>query len=437
MAELALPAVVLERVELIELEQPAMLVDRVPEPGGTNVPLDTSIAFTVLGRGFDPALVRAWVDGQLAHENGSAEPGFAGLRAGMHIVPGGVRITLDPLSPLSSQAQAEVRIEVTLADASTWAETYGFEAADVTSPELVAAQALSTTRVALSFDEAVELADFEATLVALDVPAVPLSVTAAFASGARVELTVQPSMTPAVRYQVSVRGVLDLHGNPILAGVAHAVFTGFRPPGPAGRRFDLWSMLARYNRREDTTGELRRLIACFQEVLDLILAEIDRFAEVLDLERAPEEFVDLMLTDLGNPFDFVLNELEKRRLAAVLVELYRLKGTEKGIRNAARFFLGIELGAIRTYTGSPLVLGRSLLGVNWELGASRRFSLYAFEVQVTRVLTDEERARLRALIEWAKPCHTHLIAIVEPRPIVVVEHWVLGRSALGVETTLS
>ena len=46
---------------------------------------------------------------------------------------------------------------------------------------------------------------------------------------------------------------------------------------------------------------------------------------------------------------FVLNELDKRRLAAVLVELYQLKGTEKGIRNAVRLFMGIELASIPTY----------------------------------------------------------------------------------------
>ena len=50
------------------------------------------------------------------------------------------------------------------------------------------------------------------------------------------------------------------------------------------------------------------------------------------------------------------------------------------------------------------MLGRSLLGVNWELAASGRFSLYAFEVHVQRQLLDEERKRLRTLIEWAKPC---------------------------------
>jgi phage tail-like protein len=196
-------------------------------------------------------------------------------------------------------------------------------------------------------------------------------------------------------------------------------------------------MLPRHNRREDTTGDLRKLILCFQEVLDHVLFEIDRFGEILDLERAPEEFVDLMLEEVGNPFPFVLNDVDKRRLAAVLIELYRLKGTEKGLRNAVRFFLGIELGAITTYSGSPLILGESLLGVDWELGPSNRFALYAFEVHVPVVLTEEQRLRLRGLVLWSKPAHTHLAGIVEPDVIVVLDEWVLGDSDLGVNTVLT
>jgi hypothetical protein len=120
----------------------------------------------------------------------------------------------------------------------------------------------------------------------------------------------------------------------------------------------------------------------------------------------------------------------------VLVELYRLKGTEKGIRNAVRFFLGIELGAITTYSGSPLILGDSLLGVDWELGPSNRFALYAFEVHVPVVLTDEQRERLRALILWSKPAHTHLIDILGPVVVVELDEWILGESEIAVNTIL-
>ena len=97
-----------------------------------------------------------------------------------------------------------------------------------------------------------------------------------------------------------------------------------------------------------------------------MLTEADRFADVFDIERAPEAFLDLILQDLGNPFPFDLDVLAKRRLASVLVEMYRQKGTKAGIENALRFFLGV-VTAITPFTATTLVLGESELGIS-ELG---------------------------------------------------------------------
>jgi CheY-like chemotaxis protein len=52
--------------------------------------------------------------------------------------------------------------------------------------------------------------------------------------------------------------------------------------------------------------------------------------EILDLERAPEPFLDAMLSDLGNPFELELDVLRKRRLVARLVDMYRKRGTAAG-----------------------------------------------------------------------------------------------------------
>jgi phage tail-like protein len=441
MADLALPTLAVEGVELARPAGPVLLANRSPEPDGVGVPQGTTITFELFGLADAIRLeqVEVWVRGRAAYQGGSSTPlssDFAGPRAAFEELPGGVRITLDPMVPFASEEQVDVRVLVRLGDGQTWEERYDFQIEDVTAPRLLAAEAVSATRIALSFDEAVTVAAIETTFDPLDVPAVPLRLIGAHANGTRVELDVVPAMTPDIRYRVTLRGALDGSGNYVASPDNVAVFQGYRPPKPSGRRFDLWSMLPRHNRRDDTTRDLWKLIACFQEVLDHVLVEIDRFGEILDLERAPEEFVDLMLAEVGNPFPFVLNDVDKRRLAAVLVELYRLKGTEKGIRNAVRFFLGIELGAITTYSGSPLILGESLLGVDWELGPSSRFALYAFEVHVPVAITVEQRARLRALVLWSKPAHTHLIDIIEPPVVIVLDEWVLGQSEIGVNTIL-
>ncbi|ACY13298.1 phage tail protein [Haliangium ochraceum] len=289
---------------------------------------------------------------------------------------------------------------------------------------LVGAQALAPKLVQLGFDQAggvVEAGAF--TFTPLDVPAVPVQSVEIEARGTTVRITLDTEMTPDVRYRVSA------------AGAGAAVFAGFRPPRPAARRFDLWTMLPRHNRRDDVTGDLRRFVACLQEVIDLLLAEIDRFPDLFDLERVPAGFVGRILADLGNPFPFDLDTLGQRRLAAVLVEMYRQKGTAVGIQNAVRFFLGLEV-EILAIASTTLRLGESELGVDWTLGPSGRFARYAFSARVTVRLTPAQRRQVRAIVEYLKPAHTHFVDLLEPTPPPSIAHWELGTSQLGETTDL-
>jgi hypothetical protein len=137
-----------------------------------------------------------------------------------------------------------------------------------------------------------------------------------------------------------------------------------------------------------------------------------------------------MLLDLGNPFPFDLSVVDRRRLLNVLVAIYREKGTAAGIKNAIRFFLGIEVDIV-SYAGEGLVLGESLLGEDWVLGPSGAFAAYSFEVVVPRALASEERRRLRAIVDYMKPAHTHLARIVEPEIPEIIDHLELGLSELG------
>lgn len=304
-------------------------------------------------------------------------------------------------------------------------------------PSIVNAQALSPRLVRIAFDQdivAQGVPNFECQ--ALEQPAVPLRAVAAQIAGPLLDLTLDTEMTPRVRYLLIVSDLVDGNGHPTEPPGNRVEWTGFRPQQPGSRRFDLWSMLSKHNRRSDTTGDLRRFIACLQEVLDLLLSEIDRFPDIFDIERARAPFLDLILQDLGNPFPFELDDLGKRRLAAVLVEMYRQKGTAIGIKNAIRFFLGIDITAITPFTATTLILGESELGVDWELGPSSRFARYAFNVKVAMPLTDVQRRQLRNIVEYLKPAHTHFVDLIEPVPPPTFEHWELGISELGTNSDL-
>jgi phage tail-like protein len=445
MAETELPALVIDAVAAIVASSRPLLTNRDPSPGEPGVPLASVISLELLdpgADGVDRGATRVWVDGVPAFDGASIPPilpAFAGPHASVLESVDTLRIVLDPLLPSASQARVAVRVSsATRGSApSLLDETYAFEIEDRTAPRLVAGLAIDARTVRLAFDEHVAVVDASAiTLAALDTPAIPLNVVNATAANTIVDVTVSTEMTPDARYLVRAAGVADVAGNPTAPPFMGLVVTGYRSPRPARRRFDLWSMLPKHNRRGDTTGDLARFIACLQEITDLLLAEIDRFAEIFDLERAPPQFLDLVLRDLGNPFPFDLDTLGKRRLAAVLVEMYRQKGTASGVRNAVRFFLGINITAITGLAESALVLGVSELGIDWELGPSDRFARYAFSIVVARALSATERKQLRAIVEYLKPAHTHFVDLVEPGAPFVADDWEIGVSELGVRTLL-
>ena len=415
-----------------------ILINRDPGPGEVGVPRDWPIALEVVDAGpdgIDLAGTRVWVDGVLAFDGGP-QAGFDGPRAELFQTGDTLRMVLDPAALFESQAVVEMRVVSATTSGLPLDETYSFTVEDRTAPRVVGAQATGQRAVRIGFDEPVLITDptgfaFEA----LDGPAVPVVPVEATAEGSVVTVQLDTEMTADVRYRAVVSGVSDANGNAVVAPHDRATFTGFRPQRPPGRRFDLWSMLPRHNRRDDATADLRRFVACLQEVTDLLLADLDRTPDIFDLERAPESFLDLILQDLGNPFAFDLDELGKRRLASALVEMYREKGTARGIINAIRFFLGVEVEVL-PYSGEALVLGESELGVDWVLGPSSRFALYAFNVSVGRVLSDTERRQIRAIVNAVRPAHCHFVSLLEPTAPPTIDHWVLGVSEIGLTTLL-
>lgn len=444
MPTIELPALYADTIAAVVAVSRPLLVNRDPGPDETGVLLESAIALEVLDTGtdgIDRGATKVWIDGVLAFDGGTVpevQAGFDGPRAEVIETSDTLRIVLDPLTPFVSEAVVTVRVvSQTTGGGHSLDRTYTFTAEDRTAPRVVSAQAVAPREVQVGFDEEVAITDISGfSLDAQRFPSVSVIPIDAVTRGAVVTLTLHTEMTPDVPYRVVVTGVEDLFGNPILAPDNTTTFLGFRPPRPAPRRFDLWSMLPRHNRRTDDTGDLRRFIASLQEVLDLLLAEVDRFPDIFDLERAPGSFLDLILRDLGNPFPFELDELAKRRLSSVLVEMYRQKGTAIGIENAIRFFLGIDITAITAFTGTTLVLGESELGVDWELGPSDLFARYAFDVEVDVPLSDTERRQIRAIVDYLKPAHTHFVDLIEPGVPLSYDHWELGVSELGVESEL-
>jgi phage tail-like protein len=437
---LELPRLRVHRVSAIESAERIALINRHPGSDEQNVAINSAIELSIVDfgtDGIDTAFTRVWVSDVLAFD-AVIQAGFDGPRSLVVETADSLQIILDPLVPFESESQVSVHvITQTLGGAYSLDETYSFTVEDRTAPKVIAAEAVGSKTVRVGFDEEVVVWDptgflFEAKAL----PAVPILPVAATASQTLVDIALDPEMTPAVQYELTVQGVIDTNDNPVLPPYDTVRFTGFRPAVPPDRRFRLWEMVPKHNRRADDTGDLRRFISCLQEVTELILAEIDRYPDIFDIERASEGFLDLILQDLGNPFKFDLNALDKARLASILVELYKQKGTEKGIVNAIRFFMGLEVEVL-PLTADLLGLGEAEIGVNWILGTSERYALYSFNIRVDRELSETEKKQLRDIVELVKPGHTHFIELLMPGPPPSDDAWVIGVSVIGVDSRLS
>ena len=444
--ELEIPAVYIDALVLDPTLARPVLINRDPEPAEIEIPINAVIAFDITdigSDGIDTAETKVVVADVLAFDGGLFTSAFAGPRSIVtNPQPDTLHVAIDQIAPFISLQQVPVRVVTqTLGGAFTLDTTWTFRCQDLTAPQLVAAQARELKRVRVSFDEDVKQTDPHAIgdalnpscyqFTRLSSPAVDATVVAVEAvTGSAVDLLTDTELTPGAVYRLKVDGVQDLFGNAIVAPANTATFTGFVPATPARRRFDLYGPLPELNRREDETGDLRRFLACLQEITDLLVPGIDGFTDILDPDRSTESFLDLMLGELGNPFPFDLSLGDKRRLLNILVAVYREKGTSAGISNAIRFFLGLEVD-ISSYAGESLLLGESLLGEDWVLGPSTHFSPYAFEVIVPRALSDEERRRLRTIVDYMKPAQTHFTRLVEPFIPEVIDHLELGLSELG------
>ena len=444
MATLELPQLLIHTVAAVVATERVVVINRNPVPDEQAVPINSTIALEIVDlgtAGIARAQTQVFVDGLLAFEGGATPefaPGFNGTSSAVTVTADSLQLVIHPTVAFPSLAAVAVRVVSATADGVPLDLSYAFTVEDRTAPRVLAAQAVAQKLVRVAFDEPVVLPDGATLLLTpRGAPAVPVAVTAATVEENVVTLTLNTEMTPDVEYEVVAQGVTDRFGNGALAPYDRVSFVGFRPARPPTRRFELWLMLPKHNRRDDQTGDLRRFIACLQEVVDLLLVDTDRFTDIFDFERAPEAFLDCILLDLGNPFPFELTTLARRRLASILVEMYRQKGTATGIKNAVRFFLGIEVSAILPLNSDALVLGESELGVDWILAPSDRFARYAFDLEVSRVLTDTERKQLRAIVDYLRPAHTHFVTLVEPAAAAPSDSWDLGLSELGISSALS
>lgn len=249
------------------------------------------------------------------------------------------------------------------------------------------------------------------------------------------DLTTDMPLTFGKTYQIQA-SVKDVSGNQISPINDLATFTSWTPPGwdrvYCPEFYDDYFSEDMHRRDE---GDLERLCSVWQDTIEYMVYDCYRFREVYDLDLATSDWLDAMLADLGNPFDFDLTDDQKRQLIEMLVGVYNLKGTEPGILALADFFTDINITDVRPYSEDSWIMGEDLLGLDTVLGPSTQAALYSFEVLVDTALTATQLNELERLVDYIKVAHEHAY-IVQPAAPAHIDHWEMGYSLLGVQTWL-
>jgi len=186
--------------------------------------------------------------------------------------------------------------------------------------------------------------------------------------------------------------------------------------GSPSNRIQLWDLFPEMDKDEDLRfdKQLRKMSCVLQDALNVLWHRCDNIATLTDPDLAPRQWIDFLLYTMGNPFRLSLNELEKRKLIAVLVDIYKRMGTKKIIEDTLAFFLGISFVVRQILLADYWELGVDTLGVDATLGPDAAFARNAYEIVSPVALTAEQRRKVTDIANTLDPVYMHLVGIVEP-----------------------
>jgi phage tail-like protein len=150
----------------------------------------------------------------------------------------------------------------------------------------------------------------------------------------------------------------------------------------------------------------QRFISAFDDALAPVFATLDNLPAYLDPWLAPEDFLEWLGSWFGLTLDEAWSIDRRRAVLANAFELYRMRGTAKGLKAQVEIFTGgsaeiVDTGGVATATAT----GEAIPG-------SPNFAV------LVRVAVDDpstiNASRLDALVAAAKPAHvTHKVEVVK------------------------
>ncbi len=157
---------------------------------------------------------------------------------------------------------------------------------------------------------------------------------------------------------------------------------------------------------------LGRFLLIFQSVLEPIENTVREIANYFDPRMTPEGFLPWLAAWVGLALDESWPAERRRALIGAAVDLYRWRGTRRGLREYLRIYTGVE-PEFTEYASAMRIGPETLLGWNTIMGDGQD---HVFRVTL-RVAEDSyvDADKMRAIIEAEKPAHAAYILEIEPR----------------------
>ncbi len=155
-----------------------------------------------------------------------------------------------------------------------------------------------------------------------------------------------------------------------------------------------------------------RFLMIFESILGPIEGVLDNISHYFDAGTAPRELLPWLASWVNLALDETWPLERRRELVGSAVELFRDRGTRRGMRNYLRVYSGVEPRITEDYGGISLA-GQARLGLNTILGAGRPHTF-----KVTLELDDADSVnveQLKAIIEAEKPAHSGYTLEILPK----------------------
>jgi phage tail-like protein len=171
----------------------------------------------------------------------------------------------------------------------------------------------------------------------------------------------------------------------------------------------LFASLPATYRSGGTAGFVYRLVRLFGGILAAVEETVDGIHNCLSPLRAPAEFLPWLASWVALTLDETWPVEKRREHISKAVELYRWRGTVRGIKTFVEIYTGMVPDIIEDFMRGWQIGVRSTVGVDtklYELGED----VHSFSVVVHSLaeLTPDQKQKVVGIVEMQKPAHTRV-----------------------------